>query len=105
MTNTVIARVSGMDVALMAVMRPWRRKTRSTMTASVAPISIASPHRLHGFADQLGLVVHGFRCTPGGNEGATVSMIRATLSASASVLPADLSSHVESAPRACRLPR
>ena len=42
MMKTVIAIVSGIDEALIAVMRPWRRKTRRIMTASAAPISIAS---------------------------------------------------------------
>ena len=41
-TNTVIAIVSGIAVALTAVMRPCRRNTSSTTTASPAPISIAS---------------------------------------------------------------
>ncbi len=42
MTNTVIAIVSGIDDALIAVMRPWRRNANSTMIASTAPMIIAS---------------------------------------------------------------
>ena len=41
-TNTVMASVSGMDAALIAVIRPWRRNTSSTSTASAAPTSMAS---------------------------------------------------------------
>ena len=41
-TKTVIASVSGMDAALMAVMRPRRRNSSSTMVARTAPMSIAS---------------------------------------------------------------
>ena len=43
MTKMVTASVTGMEVALMAVMRPWRRNTRRTRTARAAPTSIASP--------------------------------------------------------------
>ena len=42
MTPTVIASVSGIDEAAIAVTRALRRKTSSTSTASTAPISIAS---------------------------------------------------------------
>ena len=42
MSQIVIASVSGMTEALMAVTRQFRRKISSTTTASTAPISIAS---------------------------------------------------------------
>ena len=41
-TNTVIAIVSGIDDALIAVMRACRRNSSRTTTASTAPMSIAS---------------------------------------------------------------
>jgi len=41
-TNTVIASVSGIDAALIAVMRALRRKMKRMMTANTAPMSIAS---------------------------------------------------------------
>jgi hypothetical protein len=48
MTNTVIASVSGMDDALIAVIRPCRRNssrmiTASTAIATPAPRSVALP--------------------------------------------------------------
>ena len=42
MTNTVIAIVSGIDDALIAVMRAWRRNSSRMITASTAPMIIAS---------------------------------------------------------------
>ena len=42
MRNIVTARVSGIAVALMAVMRPCRKKSSRMITANSAPISIAS---------------------------------------------------------------
>ena len=42
MAATVMMRVRGMLVALMAVMRPWRRKRNRTITARMAPMSMAS---------------------------------------------------------------
>ena len=42
MTNTVIAIVIGIDEALIAVMRAWRRKNSRMITASTAPMIIAS---------------------------------------------------------------
>ena len=42
MTNTVMISVSGIEVALTAVMRPWRRKASRIITASTAPTIIAS---------------------------------------------------------------
>jgi len=41
-TNTVMAIVSGMDAALIAVILACRRNSSSTSTASAAPMSIAS---------------------------------------------------------------
>ncbi len=41
-TKIVMTSVSGMEDALIAVIRPCRRKRRSTTTASAAPTSIAS---------------------------------------------------------------
>ena len=41
-TKTVIAIVIGIDDALIAVMRAWRRKSSRMMTASTAPMIMAS---------------------------------------------------------------
>ncbi|OLC96756.1 MAG: hypothetical protein AUJ00_03540 [Gemmatimonadetes bacterium 13_1_40CM_3_70_6] len=86
-TNTVTARVSGMAAALIAVMRPWRRNSSSTSTARAAPTSIASRTERTASRTSAAWSYTGFRCTPGGSVGAIAATIRATLSASASVLP------------------
>ncbi len=86
-TNTVIASVSGIEVALIAVIRPCRRNTSSTRTASAAPMSIASRTELTASRTSCAWSYTGLTCTPGGNVGATVAMIREMLSAIASELP------------------
>ena len=65
MMPTVIAIVSGMDEALVAVMRKCRRNSSSTITASTAPTIIASRNRRHGIAHQLRLIVDGLEVNAG----------------------------------------
>ena len=86
-TNTVTASVSGIDAALIAVIRPCRRNSSSTVTASAAPISIASRTELTASRTRAAWSYTGFKRTPGDRVGASPATIRATLSATASVLP------------------
>ena len=86
-TNTVTASVRGIAAALIAVMRPWRKNSSSTRTASPAPTSIASRTARTASRTSAAWSYTGLRRTPGGRLGARVAAIRATLSARRSVLP------------------
>src|SRR5207249_3165145 len=66
-TKIVMTSVSGMDDALTAVIRPWRRKSRSTTTASAAPISMASRTAVTASRTSAAWSYTGVRRTPGGS--------------------------------------
>ena len=85
--NTVAASVSGIAVALIAVMRRCRRKSSSTITASAAPISIASRTELTASRTSDAWSYTGTSLTPGGNDLASCAAACATLSATATVFP------------------
>ena len=57
MTNTVIASVSGIDDALIAVMRPWRRKTSRMMHREHGADQHRVAHRVDRVAHERRLVV------------------------------------------------
>ena len=95
MTKTVIAIVSGIDDALIAVMRACRRKMSSTITASTAPMSIASRTDLTASRTSAAWSYTGLRLTPGGSVLRTIAAMRATLSAIAQRVAADLPRDVD----------
>src|SRR5438093_1012313 len=84
-TKIVMTRVSGMDDALTAVIRLWRRKRRSTMTASAAPTSMASRTALTASRTSDAWSYTSLSRTPGGSVGARARVTPATLAALASV--------------------
>ena len=87
-TKTVMARVSGIEVALIAVMRPWRRKTSRISMASTAPISIASRTERTASRTSDRLVVDRLELHTGAAAcGRNDAITRATLSAMATVFP------------------
>ncbi len=86
-SSTVIVSVSGMAVALIAVMRRWRRNSRRMMMARIAPISIASRTECTASLTSAAWSYTSLTCTPGGSDFESVAIALATLSAMAMLLP------------------
>ena len=86
-TNTVTAIVSGMDDALIAVIRPWRKNSRRMITASTAPMIIASRTDFTASRTSAAWSYTALRWTPGGSWPRKPCAMAAMLSAIATVLP------------------
>ena len=86
-TNTVMASVSGMDAALIAVIRPFRRKMKRITIARIAPISIASRTDFVASRTSDAWSYTGLSVTPAGSVLRRVAAAASTLSAIATVLP------------------
>ena len=87
MIQIVIARVSGITDALIAVTRQLRRNTSSTTTASAAPISIASRTDATAARTSTAWSYTGFSTTPLGTVFENCAASASMLSAIFSVLP------------------
>ena len=96
MTNTVMASVSGIDAALMAVMRQLAQEEKRMITASDGADQHRVAHRRHGVAHERRLVVHRLE-DASRRQRALESSTRpcATLSAIATRVAAHLARDVE----------
>ena len=87
MRNTVIASVSGIAVALIAVMRRSRRKSSRMTTARIAPMSIASRTECTASVTSEAWSYTALTRTPAGSDFEIAAIVCATLSEIAIVLP------------------